>query len=102
MSDTVDYEYAAKADAIPRDRGEVPHALDSLDKRVCELRERLALLEDRIGPVLLPPVAESELSATVGAVPPARSDVAQRVWGLEGDVAGLISRLMDLTPRVDL
>lgn len=97
-----DYEYAAKTEAIPRDLGEIPHALDSLDKRVCELRERLSLLEDRLGPVLVPPSAEGEVGTTVNAVPPARSDVAQRVWGLEGDVARLISRLMDLTPRVDL
>lgn len=96
------YEYdAAKAEMPVDRRGEIPQALDSLDKRVCELRERLSLLEDRLGLVLLPPVAEVDAS-TLNAVAPSRSDVAQRVWTLEGDAARLISRVMDLTQRVDL
>lgn len=81
-------------------RGEIPTALDELDRAIATAQGMVAILSEKLGPVLRP--QQDMEGGVVDADIPFDSPAALAVWRATEAVRGITVRIDDLLHRAEL
>lgn len=81
-------------------RGEIPTALDELDCAIATAQGLVAILSEKLGPVLRP--SQDVVGGVVDAEVPFDSPAALAVWRATEAVRGITVRINDLLHRAEL